>query len=50
MKVEIYVANENTDYENYFLQYVGSDVVIKAFEKRASAERYAKKHGYDLVK
>lgn len=50
MKVEIYVANENTDCEIFFLQYVNSDVVIKAFEKRSNAERYAKKYGYDLVK
>lgn len=50
MKVEIYVVNANTDCEFFLLQYVNSDVIIKSFEKRASAERYAEKYGYDLVK
>lgn len=46
--VEIYIMNEGRVYEAYALKYVGSDVIIKVFNTRIGAEKYATKHGYPL--
>lgn len=49
MNVEIYTVNEGTEYEYYCLQYADSDILIREFNTRRGAERYANKNGYNLI-